>query len=267
MPVISVIMPVYNAGSYLREAIDSILSQTFSDFEFIIINDGSTDGSDQIICSYKDERIRYVRNEGNKGLISSLNRGIDEANGTYIARMDSDDISFPERFEKQVLFLEKNDVAVLATRVKLIEANGKPLPDWKEDCENVAVSQIKQFLRRDNCIAHPSVMGKKTLFQQYRYQHNQKYSEDYDLWLRLLADGHRIAKLEEPLLYYRILPTSVTHFKKFNVFFRLAKVKFRFLWERVKLRKLSGYVFSIFFYACYDLLKAGGKEIKTRLKI
>ena len=114
-PVISVILPVYNAERFLREAIDSVLKQTFVDFEFIILNDGSTDKTEDIILSYKDPRIRYVKNEKNLKLIKTLNKGVDMARGKYIARMDADDISLPERFEKEVAYLEAHpDVAVVS---------------------------------------------------------------------------------------------------------------------------------------------------------
>lgn len=263
MPEVSVILPVYNGEAYLREAIDSVLAQTFTDFELIIVDDGSTDGSADIIASYKDARIRYIRNEQNKGLIFSLNSAIDTAQGNFVARMDSDDIALAQRFEKQLSYLKAHETTVLATRVKLIDACGEPLPDWPEERENISFKQIKKFLPKDNCIAHPSVMGRTEVFKKYQYRYNQKYSEDYDLWLRLVADGFRIEKLPEPLLLYRILPTSVTRFKKVNLFFRLAKVKFRFLWQQATQGKFSGFIFTVFLYAIVDVLKAAGKEIKA----
>ena len=108
MPEITVLMPVYNGEKYLRPAIESILNQTFSDFEFLIINDGSTDNSESIILSYKDERIRYVKNENNLKLIKTLNKGIDLARGKYIARMDADDISLPTRLEREIEYMESH---------------------------------------------------------------------------------------------------------------------------------------------------------------
>jgi glycosyltransferase involved in cell wall biosynthesis len=263
MPEVSVILPVYNGAAFLKEAIDSILAQTYWDFELLLINDGSTDDSERIILSYADPRIRYIKNEKNQGLIYSLNRAIDEAKGVYIARMDADDIALPERLEKQVRYLQQHHVAVLATRVSLIDASGKPLPDWSADKDNVTFGQIKAFLQKDNCIPHPTVMAKAELFKQYHYQYNQKYSEDYDLWLRVLADGLTIEKLDEPLLLHRILSTSATRFKKINIFLRLAKVKFRFLWPQLKRLRLSGFVIGVLLFALLDLLKAAGKEVKA----
>ncbi|HKQ33129.1 MAG TPA: glycosyltransferase family A protein, partial [Thermodesulfobacteriota bacterium] len=115
-PKVTVLMTVYNGEKFLNEAIDGILNQTFRDFEFLIINDGSTDGSREIIKSYKDPRINLVDNESNIGLTASLNRGLSLAGGEYIARQDADDISLPERLEKQISILERNpDIALLGS--------------------------------------------------------------------------------------------------------------------------------------------------------
>ncbi len=219
MPAVSVILPVYNGDAFLKEAIDSILRQTFTDFELIIINDGSTDDSEEIIQSYSDERILYLKNDMNRGLIFSLNRAIDFSNGKWIARMDADDISLPERIKKQVGYAMANDSTLLATQVDLIDVNGLSLPPWPADRYTRNSTEIKRHLLRDNCLAHPSVFGKTEIFKRYRYRSVQKYSEDYDLWLRLVDDGFQIDKLDEPLLLHRILPTSATRFKKINFFY------------------------------------------------
>jgi glycosyltransferase involved in cell wall biosynthesis len=263
MPKVSVILPVYNAEKYLKEAIDSILNQTYTDFELILINDGSTDGSQEIIDNYKDHRIVHISNEINKGLIYSLNKAIDFAKGKYIARMDADDIALPQRFEKQVEYLEKTNISILATKVKLIDENGETLHDWDDDAKNITAVQIKNFLLKDNCVAHPTIMGKTAVFKKYKYQYNQKYSEDYDLWLRITADGMAIEKISEPLLLHRILDTSATRFKKMNHYYRLAKVKFRFLWPQIKKGRFSLFNTKVFLFGLADMLKAGGKEIKA----
>lgn len=210
MPEISVIMPVYNTGTYLKEAIDSILLQTFTDFEFIIVNDGSTDHSRDVIKSYTDSRIRYLPNEKNEGLSYTLNKGVAAAQGRYIARMDGDDISLPERFEKQLAFLNEKNADLVATTVKRIGSDGQPLPDWHADVAHQTYQQIKHYLPKDNCLAHPTVLGKAELFKRYPYQQEQRLAEDYDLWLRLIAAGYRIEKMKEPLLLHRILHTSFT---------------------------------------------------------
>ena len=122
MPKVSVLMPVYNTKEeYLREAIESILNQTFTDFEFIIINDGSTNNAEEVIKSYKDSRIKYYRQE-NHGLIYTLNYGLSLCNGEYIARMDSDDISLPFRFEKQIEVLDKNpNIGIVGGLIKIFQ--------------------------------------------------------------------------------------------------------------------------------------------------
>src|SRR5687768_2170096 len=113
MPVISVIMPVYNTAAYLRESIESILTQTFKDFEFIIINDGSADNSEEIILGYNDQRIKYLKNEVNKGYVFSLNRALKIATGKYIARLDSDDLSLPGRLMAQYNFMENHPQVIV----------------------------------------------------------------------------------------------------------------------------------------------------------
>lgn len=213
-PKVSVILPVYNAQKYLREAIDSILNQTFKDFEFIIINDGSRDSSPEIIKSYSDERIRYYDNDGNKGLIYTLNRGIDLAKGEYIARMDADDISMPTRFEKQVAYMDSHpDCIVCGTDTqsfyndKIKDFIIKLLPShYKyDDCT------IKKYLLISACFAHPTVFIRtKTLIDNnIRYKEEYKHAEDYKLWIDLCDYGN-FHNLHEKLLKYRITPTQIT---------------------------------------------------------
>src|SRR5947209_7771425 len=156
-PRLSVVMPVYNAASVVREAIESILNQTFSDFEFIIVDDGSTDDSGKILREYagRDDRIRLYTQE-NHGLVASLNRYCRLANGRYIARMDADDISLPRRFEKQFHFLEAHpEVGILGTWIQDIDENGAPRTAWPVPTDPAV---IQWFLMFGNCIAHPSVM-------------------------------------------------------------------------------------------------------------
>lgn len=267
MPKVSVIMPVYNGEEFLREAIDSILAQSFSDFEFIIVNDGSTDTSESIIRSYNDPQIVYIENEKNEGVIFSLNKAIDAAQGEFIARMDADDIAIPERLEKQVEYLITHpDVSIVASTVQLIDEKGHQLKDWQEDINHISSTAIKRYLPINNCIAHPSIMGRAELFRKYKYQRNQKFSEDYDLWLRLLSDKKKIEKIGEPLLYHRILQTSVTRSKKVNVFYRIGKVKFRFFSKQITKGRLNLFVLDIFLHGLVDFIKGTGKEIKRRTR-
>lgn len=200
-PFISVVMPVYNGEKYLCEAIDSILNQTFKDFEFIILNDGSTDKTEEIILSYEDPRIKYVKNEVNLQIVKTLNKGIALAKGKYIARMDADDISLPQRFEKQLHFMESNpDVGVCGTWLKTF---GEIEETWHMPTKH---DEILVTLLFESCIMHPTVfLRKSTLPQQYDiYDECFNTAEDYELWTRLILNT-RIANVPEVLLKYRVL--------------------------------------------------------------
>lgn len=203
-PLVSVVMPVYNGEKYLAEAVESILNQTFRDFEFIIIDDGSTDGTAQILEQYGrgDSRIRICHQE-NAGVVAACNRGIGLARGKYIARMDADDIALRHRFQAQVGFLESNpDVALVGSAISFIDAEGRghgqimryPTSD----------SAIRRILYYGNCFAHPSIMMRRQAVSAVGgYRECCSPAEDYDLWLRL-AERFKVANLAEPLLLYRI---------------------------------------------------------------
>lgn len=206
MPKVSVIMPVYNAEKYIGEAIESILDQTYTDFEFIIIDDGSSDGTVAAVKGYDDRRIRFYQNEHNMGVAATLNRGLDLATGEYIARMDSDDISLPERFEKQVRFMdEHSEVAVLGAGIELFFAqHGERIFSQKPE-------ELKVDLLFGNCFAHPAVMMRAAYFggSGFRYDNRFNKMEDFDLWDRV-SQHYAIASLPEVLLKYRIHPNQVT---------------------------------------------------------
>lgn len=215
MPLISVLLPVYNAEKTLNETINSILSQTFTDFEFIIINDASTDHSEEIILNYKDFRIRYFKNFVNKGLVYTLNRGIDLACGKYIARMDADDISLPTRFQKQIDVMENHsEVIVCGTWIK----------PFGEGCTNIRFqlkeysAEMKEQLVRDSCFAHPTVMIRRSILIEYSLRYNERYrhAEDYKLWTDMASYGE-FYNVPEELLYYRISPSQVTSFFKMEI--------------------------------------------------
>jgi len=198
-PLVSVIMPVFNAEKYVGEAIESILNQTFADFEFLIFNDGSIDNSSNVIQKYAstDPRIVFYNYSENTGYVKHLNEGVQLAKGTYIARMDADDISLPERLAKQVLVMNTNpDIGICGTWFKLfgdIELEVRH-PSQHDD--------IKIHLLRHNTIGHPTVLAKKVLLSENPYEANMVPSEDYHLWIRLsqIAKFHN---LPEVLLYYR----------------------------------------------------------------
>lgn len=204
---ISVIMSVYNAEDFLDESIQSILNQTFKDFEFIIINDGSSDTSLQIIEKYKDNRIVLISRE-NRGLVESLNEGLVIAKGKYIARMDADDISFPKRLEEQYDFMEKNpNIGVSGTWVEVF---GKTVPNYigRYSCWN---KMIKAELLFSSPFAHPSVIIRRKVLAKYNLSYNGEclHAEDYELWYQC-SKVTELANLPHVLLRYRIVSNSIT---------------------------------------------------------
>lgn len=194
-PRISVIMSVYNGEKYLREAIESILNQTFADFEFLIVNDGSTDGSLEIIQSYPDERIRVINNEQNIGLTKSLNRAIRQARGEFIARQDADDISLPNRFEEQIKYFDQHpETAMLGTSKYVIDEDGKILRQ-----EIALLKPRSKNLLKTNVLTHGAVMFRKTIVDELgAYNEVLRYSQDYELWLRI-AKHYEVRNLRQQL--------------------------------------------------------------------
>lgn len=206
-PDISVVMSVYNAEKYLREAIDSILQQSFREFEFIIVNDGSKDGSLSIIQSYNDPRIRLIDNEGNKGLIYSLNTAFKSATGKYIARMDADDISLPQRLAQQFAFMEANpSVGVCSCNYTQFNAEQETAYTAFTDHNEVFATMFF------NCsVVHPSLMLRKASLMEcdLLFDEKYKYAEDYELWSRLLFKC-RFSAVPQTLLRYRLHNQQVT---------------------------------------------------------
>jgi len=207
-PLISVILPVYNAEKYLKESMDSILSQTFSDFEFIIINDGSKDKSADIIKSYSDSRIVYIEQQ-NMGLANTLNKGLAIAKGKYIARQDNDDVSHKDRFKKQIEFLEKNPtIALVGTWAKIIDELGNDTGrSHKHACNS---DYLKLELVFDNPFVHSSIMAKKDcLLKVGGYDPSNEIFEDHNLWSRV-SYQYDVANLPEELLLYREVNTGMS---------------------------------------------------------
>ncbi len=199
-PEISVILPVYNGEPYLKAAIDSILNQTFKNFEFIIINDGSIDASEAIIKSYKDERIKYLY-QNNLGLGATLNKAISLSKSSFIARQDQDDISLPDRFEKQISYLKQNPrVALIGTRGKIIDENNKHIGIHNHP---TSYPEIKYHLIFDNPFIHSSVIFQKEIYMSCGgYDSNINKFEDYDLWSKI-AIKKEVVNLENQLVLYR----------------------------------------------------------------
>jgi len=197
-PVISVVMPVYNGEKYLKECIDSILKQTFTNFEFIIVNDGSTDKTEEIILAHKDNRIVYLKNETNLKIVKSLNKGISVSRGVYIARMDADDISLPSRFERQIQFMDANqNVDVCGSWAETIEKRSRILK------MPVTCMEIKLQMLSGPALIHPSVLGKKSFFINFQYRDDYIAAEDYDLWVRGI-DNFCYANIPSILFRYRV---------------------------------------------------------------
>lgn len=202
-PTISVVMSVYNEEKYVRSAVRSILDQTFGDFEFIIIDDGSTDATSSILNTFAqaDSRIRLIRNEHNVGLTKSLNLGLDSAQGKFIARMDADDIALTKRFENQIrVFSEQPDTILCGTATIHIDENGrcKSVGEWPEDPR---IGKWYSVFRP--ALAHPSAMFRcEVLNQGLRYDETLKIAQDFDLFSRMQPYGDTTV-LKAPLLLSR----------------------------------------------------------------
>ncbi len=207
---VSVIMPIYNCERFIQQAIESILAQTLTDFELILINDASTDQTAEIALSYTDQRIRYVENERNLGVSASLNRGIEQARSDLIARMDGDDISQPERLMIQYRFLQDHiQVGAAGSAVEIIDEDNRPLRIWRFPSDPVLCQWQMIFT---NPMAHPSVMMRKSLVQAVGGYRSFK-AEDIDLWERL-SQVSQLTNLPQVLLKLRKHPTSITQEKK-----------------------------------------------------
>lgn len=202
-PVITVLMPVFNDDIFLLDAVESILRQTFRSFEFLIIDDGSTDGTAELLAAIRDPRLRVLHNEKHLGLTCSLKLGIEQAQGLYIARMDADDIALPERLEKQVSFLSTHqEVGILGSDCYVIDQHGRdvgylPMPE--------ADLQIRWTSLLANPFAHPTVMIRRNVLVQNGLNYDETFNtaQDYELWTRMLRYT-RGANLPKPLIQYRV---------------------------------------------------------------
>jgi glycosyltransferase involved in cell wall biosynthesis len=204
-PRITVLLPVYNCELYVQTAVESILNQTFTDFELLIVDDASTDATVSILKKFDDSRIQLIQKPVNSGYANSLNYGLQIAKGEYIARMDGDDISYPERFAKQIAYLDVHpEVVACGTTYKIMGNNKRiMLPENHE--------AIKIGLLWGNCISHPSVMIRKKVLDDFSiiYDTSKEPAEDYDLWVRLLSIG-KLYNLQEVLMEYRLYGNQVS---------------------------------------------------------
>jgi len=207
---ITVLMSVYNAEKFLREAIDSILNQSFKDFEFLIINDGSTDKTARILQGYHDPRMNIINNKVNIGLTRSLNKGLRIAEGEYIARQDADDVSVSKRLDKQYNYLEKHrQIFLVGSGAYNMNEKGKIETIWNPLTSS---ELIKKTLYINNCIYHPTIMFRNE--ENIFYREKFIYTQDYDLYLNLLSKGKKLDNINESLIWYRINPEGISYTKK-----------------------------------------------------
>jgi len=211
-PEITVLMSVYNSEKYLKECIESVLNQTFGDFEFLIINDASTDNSRDIILSYKDNRIKLIDNDVNIGLTKSLNKGIKLSKGKYIARMDADDVCVNSRFINQLNYMNENHKCIVCgTWAELIDENDNYLGELKYPVNN---DKIRNSLFFYNCIVHSSVIIRKNILldNSIFYDEEYKQTQDYDLWCRLTKYGE-FYNYPKVLVEFRKHSNSISNIK------------------------------------------------------
>lgn len=206
-PLVSILMPVYHTAPYLREAMDSMLSQTFSDFELIVLNDCSPDNAEEILDAYDDLRIVRYKGEKNVGLSNVLNVGIDMARGTYIARMDSDDISLPNRLQVQVDYLNSHpEIDLVSVGMQLFGAKEEV---WirEQNPEKVKINALFH-----SPVLHASCVWRKESFEKHNLRFIQEMvpAEDYDLWTRALLKGLKLVNLPDVLYGYRIHDAQAT---------------------------------------------------------
>jgi glycosyltransferase involved in cell wall biosynthesis len=205
---VTVFVPVFNAEKFLAEAVESILGQTFTDFELLVVDDGSTDRSIEILESFGDRRIRISRNDRNRGRSYTRNRGIELARGEYLSVLDADDLCEPDRLERQVQFLDAHpNVAAVGSSATYIDENSNAAYICRVPASN---DEIHQRIFQSNCFVHSSVtFRRQVLIDIGGYNPDLQQAEDYELFLRLIAH-HRLANIEEPLVQYRIHPDQVS---------------------------------------------------------
>lgn len=242
-PSLTVLMPVYNGAGYLRGAMKSILEQTYGDFQFVIVDDGSEDATPSILSGYQasDDRVRVIRNDRNLGLTRSLNKGLGMTRGPLVARMDCDDVSLPHRFEAQVRFFEENPEAAMVGVA------------WKEMTADLQRTlrvmrpptrpgRIRRRILAHNVFCHSAVMMRREpLLACGGYDDRDVVSQDYDLWLRILA-RHPVANLDEVLHLRRIHPENLSHKNIRHQLRTMARSQRRYIRETRMSPAYNGYV-------------------------
>ncbi len=210
LPKVSVVMSVYNGEKYLRATIESILNQTLTNFEFLIFDDCSSDSTADIVKSFNDPRIKYIRNIENNGLTKNLITGVEMARAPYIVRIDADDIAYPERFEKQVEWMDDHpEISILGTPVSYFTDD---LTRFNNSVEPISNEEIKALLFVSFTLKHPSIIIRKSHLEQYGLNYNAAYrcSQDHALYFDCIVKGLKFANLDEPLLYMRSHAESIS---------------------------------------------------------
>ena len=224
MPKVSVVLPVYNGAPYLRESINSILAQSFPDFELLVLNDGSSDDSSTIVLAYVDSRIRFIEHP-NMGLAATLNKGVSLAKGEFIVRQDQDDVSLPTRIARQVEYLERHpEVAVLGTWATIVNAEGKP--EGRMHRHPVGHTALRIETLFDSAFVHSSITIRRDALLAaggYTTDRTRQPPEDYELWSRLLR-AHWAANIPEPLLLYREVASSMSRTMKTDFCNRVTRI-------------------------------------------
>ena len=257
-PKISLIMSVYNGEDYLAEAIDSVLNQTFRDFELIVINDCSTDGTSEILNRYEeiDNRVKVYTNEVNLRLPSSLNKAISLAQGKYIARMDADDICLPERLEKQYMFMENNpDISLSSCRFMTLKNGVISSGGCGGKCDN---ESIKALLLVTNPILHPGIIARADAIKNLGYDKNFTCTEDMELWTRFVMSGYKIEIMPEYLMIYRLHDKQITETtleKQHKEIISVQRIYYKKLLEAMNSEQEEFYIKGIYFRENADIDK------------
>ncbi len=241
-PLISVVLPVYNAELYITETINSIINQTYTNFELIIINDGSNDNSEGCILQFQDKRIKYFKNEKNLKLIQTLNLGLSLAKGKYIARIDADDIALPKRFEKQIDFLEKNsEYGIVGSFAETFGSENKKLTFVQEDVD------IRHAFLTHNPFVHSSVMIRNQTLTENKlsFDLTQLHVEDYALWIEIL-NFSKGKILPEILIKYRIHENQISLVHNNTQVINTEKIQKKYLLSLLPEVKEVDLVFDIF---------------------
>ena len=206
-PLVSVLMPAYNSEKYITQSIQSILNQTFTDFELCIINDGSTDATSAVIDGFNDPRIIKTHRTQNCGLVATRNALIDQARGKYIAYLDNDDVAFPDRLQKQFNFLESGKADICSGAYQTFnEETG----EHKNSKEPYSDADIKALITVYCPLCNPAVMGRAEIFKRFKYRPGNDHAEDYSLWQEIALAGYRMANLKDKLITYRIHPKQIS---------------------------------------------------------